>query len=342
MRRVWLALLAAVCAGSLSFGQVSVTQEVGVDAIQTGFAVVTPLSPGAQGLGVSATFGELITGSLFQASVLPSPLVTLTSLFVNLDPSIGVNTGLAMVNPTDTATTVALSLMDAQGAVVATRTVTIGGRQQLSRFVTELLGGPGPGEAVSGVLFISSDVPIGVLGLGFNGLSFTALPVATQLSANSVVALGDGVNTFGTTTITTPRTFVFATPPVVPITGTPPPLVNSMGLGSPSAGTPIAAVPVVSTPALAPAATQLNTFGTFPEIVSGVGGPDALLLPQIAAGGGWVTQITIANSSPFDQAVRVDFFNSLGGGMALPFGSTIPNLIVPAGGVVVLDTLGVR
>jgi hypothetical protein len=68
----------------------------------------------------------------------------------------------------------------------------------------------------------------------------------------------------------------------------------------------------------------------------GVGGAGALLLPQVATGGGWFSQITIANTSPFAQTVRVDFFNSGGAPMSLSFGSTAPSVVIAPGGVATL------
>jgi len=76
----------------------------------------------------------------------------------------------------------------------------------------------------------------------------------------------------------------------------------------------------------------------FPQIEVGVGGIAAQLLPQVAAGGGWQTTIAIANTSGLDQVVRADFFNSQGGRLVLPFGSSVTNIVVPAAGVVTLST----
>jgi hypothetical protein len=63
-----------------------------------------------------------------------------------------------------------------------------------------------------------------------------------------------------------------------------------------------------------------------------------LLLPQLVFGGGWATQVTIANTSPVAQTVRVDFFSSTGEPLPLPAGSSLPSVEVPPGGVVVVST----
>ena len=65
------------------------------------------------------------------------------------------------------------------------------GRQQISRFVTEVFAGtPQLSGPFAGLLFITSDFPIGVLGLTFTGPSFTSLPVATQVGTNGTITTG--------------------------------------------------------------------------------------------------------------------------------------------------------
>jgi hypothetical protein len=75
----------------------------------------------------------------------------------------------------------------------------------------------------------------------------------------------------------------------------------------------------------------------FPELTLGVGGPGALLLPQVAAGGGWVSQITISNTSGVAQAVRVDLFDSFGAPLSLPSGATFQNIVIAPGGVATIS-----
>src|SRR5262245_44396185 len=223
MRRLLHACFVIVFATSLSFAQLTFST-VDTNPIQTGFAVVTPISGTGAGLNVSETFGEMVGGNLFQSSVLPSPLVTLTNVLVTTNVQTGVNTGVALVNPTNSTGTVTLTLLDQQGAQLAIRTIAIAPGQQVSRFVSEIFGGvPEVQSPMIGQLFISSTVPIGVLGLTFNGPSFTSLPVASQLTAASG-------STFVNTTVSQPITTVntvgtFNNTNVVPSTTivTPPP-----------------------------------------------------------------------------------------------------------------------
>jgi hypothetical protein len=133
--------------------------------------------------------------------------------------------------------------------------------------------------------------------------------------------------------VTTPPTLL--PPPIVtippataPITGTAGALVTSTGV--------VVSTPVVPAFTPVPTTVSMPSAFAFPLITSGVGGTGALLLPQIATGGGWVTQITIANTSQFPQTVRLDFFNPAGGALSVSIGSTIPSIVVAPGGVATL------
>ena len=354
-----LALLVSV----LSFGKLTLTQTAAAGGtLQTGFAVITPVSGTGAGLSVSETFGQQIGSNVFQASVVASPLVTLTNVVLSVDPAVGTDTGIAMINPNATAATVTLSLGNQQGATISTRTITVAPHQQISQFATQLFAGdPNFTHALTGLLFISSDLPIGVVGLTFSGGTFTALPVAAQLNTNNVVATSAISTVTAPATVTTPVptsfngvTFTSTVPPTafapvtptfngvptpptllpptisaVPITGTASTLVTSTGTVASST----AVVPAFAT---APTAVSTGMIFVFPQISAGVGGTGAMLLPQVASGGGWVTQITIANTSQFPQSVRVDLFNAAGGMLSVSIGSTIPSIVIAPGGVATL------
>jgi len=61
-------------------------------------------------------------------------------------------------------------------------------------------------------------------------------------------------------------------------------------------------------------------------------GETALLLPQFATGGGWSTDVVIANATGMAQTVRIDFYNPEGVIIA-----TLPNVNVPPAGVTVIN-----
>src|SRR5262249_18528602 len=74
---------------------------------------------------------------------------------------------------------------------------------------------------------------------------------------------------------------------------------------------------------------------------AGVGGAGAVLLPQFAAGGGWATELVLMNANTTSSlTVRVDLFKSDGTPLSTTLngttGSSFKNLVIPAGGVLVL------
>jgi hypothetical protein len=80
--------------------------------------------------------------------------------------------------------------------------------------------------------------------------------------------------------------------------------------------------------------------GTFPSLSTGVGGTGAALLPEFVAGGGWASEIVIANTNTTSVTVRVDLFKQDGNPLSTALngqnGSSFTNLNIPAGGVLVL------
>ena len=67
-------------------------------------------------------------------------------------------------------------------------------------------------------------------------------------------------------------------------------------------GSSFATLPVVSG----------QTTASIPTLAPGIGGTGALLLPQFVSGGGWASQISIANLTNVQQTVQVDLFGSDG------------------------------
>jgi hypothetical protein len=332
--------------------------------------VITPVSGTGDGLSVSEIFGEQVGTSFFQSSVPQSPLVTLTSVVVTADVNAGLNTGIAIVNPNNVPATITATFRNQLGVVTATRTFGLGARQQESQFVTEIFSGdPVTAAPMVGSVFISSNVPVGVMGLSFNGFSFTSLPVATQLSVNNVTTVGTNTTVVavttptativGTTGIVGVNTGVqaVALPPAVPstITQIPATFPGLISQQSPTAvTTPLTGIAPVNAVTVVPATTPLTgvtstvvttpvttvltpSVVVFPQLAIGVGGPGALLLPQVAAGGGWVSQITISNTSGVAQAVRVDLFDSFGAPLSLPSGATFQNIVIAPGGVATIS-----
>lgn len=87
-------------------------------------------------------------------------------------------------------------------------------------------------------------------------------------------------------------------------------------------------------------ATSLSPSSSVPLISTGVGGPAAVILADFATGGGWATELVIANTGPADLIVRVDLFGQDGkplianlNGMSQ---SSFTGIMIPKGGVVTL------
>ncbi len=83
---------------------------------------------------------------------------------------------------------------------------------------------------------------------------------------------------------------------------------------------------------LAPAAT--------PASAASLLGPGAILLPQFVAGGGWATELVLGNTNTTSLTVRVDLYKPDGTALVTTLngqtGSSFPNLVIPANGVLVL------
>ena len=87
-------------------------------------------------------------------------------------------------------------------------------------------------------------------------------------------------------------------------------------------------------------ATIFGPVAPVPLIDTNVGGPAAVILAQFASGGGWATEIVIANFGPDPLTVRVDLFTPDGSPLSTTLnnqtGSSFQGIIVPAGGAVTL------
>ncbi len=86
--------------------------------------------------------------------------------------------------------------------------------------------------------------------------------------------------------------------------------------------------------------TSLSAGAPVPAIASGVGGPGAVLLPQFAAGGGWASQIVIANTGTTSLTARLDLFKPDGTPLSAALNgrtaSSFLDLTIPANGVLVM------
>jgi hypothetical protein len=158
--------------------------------VRSGYAVITPAA-NSPAPAPTVTFGIVKGGFVqSQAGVLPNPLMTDASLFVDVVPGIGRDLGVAIVNPSSTPNSITLIMRDQTGAVAgAPASILLQAQQQLAKFVTELLPATTTGAAFRGTLEFQSATPFAVLGLRFSGTDFSTLPVAGAAAAPSSAAV---------------------------------------------------------------------------------------------------------------------------------------------------------
>jgi hypothetical protein len=89
-----------------------------------------------------------------------------------------------------------------------------------------------------------------------------------------------------------------------------------------------------------PVTSLSGTTTDLPVIATNVGGAGALLIPEFAAGGGWATELVIANTGTSTLTVRVDLFKEDGTPLTAKLNgqtaSSFTGLTIPAGGVIIL------
>jgi ice-binding like protein/Big-like domain-containing protein len=88
--------------------------------------------------------------------------------------------------------------------------------------------------------------------------------------------------------------------------------------------------------------TSVSPSNLVPPVSAGVGGPDAVILPQFAAGGSWSSEIVISNTTAVPLTVRVDLFKQDGTPLTTSLngqsGSSFQNLVIPAEGILIQNT----
>jgi hypothetical protein len=155
-------------------------------AIRTGYMIVTP-DPGTATPTVGEVFGMVDNATvLSQGGILPSSLTTDASVYVDIVPAASRNLGLALVNPSDSASTISLTLRNDNGSTVSTMSLSLAPRQQIARFVSELFSQTETGTAFRGNLRLQGTAPFSVIGLRFTGVQFGAVPVTAPGAAVAI------------------------------------------------------------------------------------------------------------------------------------------------------------
>jgi hypothetical protein len=161
--------------------------EVEQGNIRSGYVVITPDGNSAVPTP-TVTYGMIHGGVVqSQAGIIPVPMTTDASLFVEVIPGIGRNLGIALANPAASANDVTLTLRDAVGTGTnAVVTVSVPPQQQLARFLTDLFPDGVIGAGFRGSLRLQSSTPLSVLGLRFSGTEFSTLPAAGNTSSAGI------------------------------------------------------------------------------------------------------------------------------------------------------------
>ena len=275
----------------------------------TGFAVITLVSGIPAGLVSTETIENQSGAGVEHAVLSPAPLTTNASILVSVGANGGNSTAIAVANPSTGSGGVNLILTNTQGAVVLNTTFTLGPGGQLTRFLSEFFGTTPTGFTTPLLLTVSSEIPVAILAFNFRAFDFTAIPL-TSLATPTPVAVQPLTSQ------------AVGTQPLAQPTARPAPSVTFPGFGlamaamtpPPMMVTPPVAITGIGTPAL----TGTMTMGmallprTATTTVPTIGGPGALVFPQVVTGGGWSTEIAVGNTSAGTQVIRIDFFSPTG------------------------------
>jgi P pilus assembly chaperone PapD len=144
-----------------------------------GYAGFT-LPSGVYGYGV---FRQSVAGRADQEAVVPLSAANATSSALTWDETNFV-TAVAVVNPSATATTVAVTLWDENGHVIGTSSIPLPPNSKTETTLRTLPGLSGMVGQRGSAQFAVSSGNVAVLGLRFNGSAFTSIPTTTGSPTN--------------------------------------------------------------------------------------------------------------------------------------------------------------
>lgn len=196
MRRLLTTLFCLAALSTAAFAQ----DDHNAGPTVAGYAVVTATSfnnPFGITWGMSAfeTFGFLSQVPALQASVLPATMTTRMVLFANANIQLSYNVGVAITNPGSGAAVVTMTLRHADGSLLSSKTITVAAGQQIAQYISDLFANvPEVPRSFTGDLTLTSNTPVAILALRFNGASVSSIPI-TSLSPSvnlPVVTSGTG------------------------------------------------------------------------------------------------------------------------------------------------------
>jgi hypothetical protein len=152
-----------------------------VGSLMQGYATFT-LPVGVGGYGV---FGSGSPGGQAQEAVVPFASSSSTTSTLTWDEK-SLTTGVAVVNPSSSTATIAITARDTSGATIGTSSLIL---QPFNHTAAVLSAFPGLSGVVGqggSVQFTASTGNVAVLGLRFNGSAFTSIPPTTGATSQLV------------------------------------------------------------------------------------------------------------------------------------------------------------
>jgi len=116
---------------------------------------------------------------LSEATVFSSPAATIAQLLT--DQRNGAQLGIAIANNGNTTKNFVITVLNADGTEIGRRSIQIGGRSQIARFLNELMSVPSDYVGQVQIFTDSNDtLDVYAIGLRFTGIAFTTTPVSLR------------------------------------------------------------------------------------------------------------------------------------------------------------------
>jgi P pilus assembly chaperone PapD len=156
---------------SLAAYGTAIVEAPNVGNLLQGYAAFT-LPAGVYGYGV---FRQSVTGRPDQEAVVPFSAASATSNTLTWDET-NLITAVAVVNPSSTAATVAVTLWDENGNTVGTSSISLAPNSKTETALRTLPGLSGMVGLRGSARFTATGGNVAVLGLRFDGAAFTSIP----------------------------------------------------------------------------------------------------------------------------------------------------------------------
>ncbi|HYV62469.1 MAG TPA: hypothetical protein VE958_07330, partial [Bryobacteraceae bacterium] len=161
---------------TLSPGGTAIVEAQNTGALVQGYATVT-LPAGVTGYGV---FRQSVAGRPDQEAVVGLKNANATANTLTWDDTGNLTTSVAMVNPSNVATTVTITVSDSSGNIIGTSTQGLAAGNKIENAMRGFLGLAGMAGSRGSALFTVSTGNVSVLGLRFGASAFTSIPTTEQ------------------------------------------------------------------------------------------------------------------------------------------------------------------